>query len=275
MTGLGKFRYSYIFVDPPSMVFSSAAEFGRGLKRLRELGYGGVEMPLAQPLGFEVPQMQAAAAQAGLEFASLLTGWSYVYEGLALCSPDAKIRQDAVARLEDRVRIAAQLGAVVVVGQMQGLPKDEPDVAAGNARIAAGLQQVGRTAEALGVTLVLEAVDHLSIGFNTTLAEVEEMLRRVNSPAFKPMYDSFHANIEERSLTEPILRLGANLGHVHLCDTNGGPFGTGHLDFEAVMGALNDIHYGGWVSVKVYRYAPSWEAGAAGAMAYLQRLGAA
>jgi 5-keto-L-gluconate epimerase len=197
-----------------------------------------------------------------------------VNEGLALCSPDPALRQRAVARLEDRVRIADQLGAIVVVGQMQGLSKDEPDEKAGNDRIVAGLQQVCRTAEKLGVTVVLEAVDHLGVGFNTTIAEVEAIQRRVNSAAFKPMYDSFHANIEEHSLTEPILRLGQNLGHVHLCETNGGPFGSGHLDFAALLRALGEIHYCGWVSVKIYRLVP-WEEGAAGAMAFLRQIGAA
>jgi 5-keto-L-gluconate epimerase len=274
MASRGQFRYSFIFVNAPTEVFSSVTEFGRGLKRLRDLGYTGVEMPLAHPLGFDLAEMQAAAAEVGIKFASILTGWSYVFEGLALCSPDPQIQQGAVARLEDRVRMAAQLGAIVVVGQMQGLAKDEPDEKAGNDRIAAGLKHVCRTAEKLGVTVVLEAVDHLGIGFNTTITEVQAMQRRVNSPAFKPMYDRFHANIEERSLTEPIIRLGKDLGHVHLCDTNGGPFGSGHLDFEALMRALDDIHYSGWVSVKVYRFV-SWDEGAAGAMAYLKRIGAA
>ena len=268
-------RYSYILVDPPTAVFDSFDDFGRGLERLRELGYEGVEMPLAQPPGYGLESMQTAAERAGLKVASLLTGWSYVHEGLALCSPDPAIRRGAVARLEDRVHLAASLGAIVVVGQMQGLSKDEPDAEAGNERIIEGLRQVCRTAENLGVTVVLEAVDHLSIGFNTTIAEVQEVGRHIDSPAFRPMYDSFHANIEERSTPEPIVRLGRDLGHVHLAETNGGPFGTGHLDFRAVLAALDETRYAGWVSVKVYRYVSSWAEGAAGAMDYLRGIGAA
>lgn len=269
------YRYSFILVDSPGAIFRSFDDYRRGLERLRELGYEGVEMPLAQPPEYDLESMRTAATRAGLKFASLLTGWSYVHEGLALCSPDPSIWRGAVARLEDRVRLAASLGAIVVVGQMQGLPRDEPDTAAGNERIVEGLRQVCRTAENLGGTVVLEAVDHLSIGFNTTIAEVQEVGRRVDSPAFRPMYDSFHANIEERSIVEPIVRLGRNLGHVHLAETNGGPFGTGHLDFRAVLGALDETRYAGWVSVKVYRYVSSWAEGAAGAMDYLRGIGAA
>ena len=53
--------------------------------------------------------------------------WSYANEGLCLSSPDEKIRDAAVARLGDYIRQAAHLGAVLVVGLMQGLRSDEPD----------------------------------------------------------------------------------------------------------------------------------------------------
>ena len=33
---------------------------------------------------------------------------------------------------------------------------------------------------------------------------------------------------------------GGRLGHFHLADTNGGLYGTGNLDFAAVLGALDD-----------------------------------
>ena len=75
----------------------------------------------------------------------------------------------------------------------------------------------------------------------------------IGLPAVKPMVDTVHLNIEERSLVEPIRACGRQLRHVHLCESNAGRFGTGHIDFKAVRGALEEIGYDGFASVKVYR----------------------
>ena len=60
------------------------------------------------------------------------------------------------------------------------------------------------------------------------------------------MLDTIHMNIEERSLTEPIYRCGESLGHVHLCESNGGVFGRGHIDFKSVLQALKSVGYQGF-----------------------------
>lgn len=78
-------------------------------------------------------------------------------------------------------------------------------------------------------------------------------------------------NIEESSLTQPILDCGAALRHVHLCESHGGVLGTGHLDFAAVLAALAAIDYRGFASVKVYRKASPRQA-AADSLAFLRRL---
>jgi D-psicose/D-tagatose/L-ribulose 3-epimerase len=120
------------------------------------------------------------------------------------------------------------------------------------------------------VGLVMEPVNHLQVGFNTTVAEVRAMVARVGSPRLRPMVDTLHMNIEERSLVEPIHALGADLGHVHLCETNGGIFGSAHIDFAAVLRALDDIGYTGFIAVKVYRNA-TWGVGAATAYDVVRR----
>jgi D-psicose/D-tagatose/L-ribulose 3-epimerase len=76
---------------------------------------------------------------------------------------------------------------------------------------------------------------------------------RLGSPFFKPMLDTFHMNIEEKSLIEPIHRAGRDLAHFHLCESNGSFLGSGHFDFKAILAALEDTGYSDYVSVKAYR----------------------
>lgn len=267
------FKLGYIFVDPVH-TFDSMEVFGRALQRVRDIGFDGVEIPATPHLNSEVEALKKTAAKAGMPICSLMSGWSYFNEGLCFCSPNAELRERAVARVIEYVDIAAQLGAVLVFGQMQGFRKDEPDGAVANERIAEGLHRVARAAEGRGVTVVFEPVNHLQVGFNHTVAEVMSMVQQVNSPALRPMVDTIHMNIEERSITEPIHRVGRSLAHVHLCETNGAMLGSGHLDVPAVLHALMEIRYLGYVSVKIYREV-SWEQAAHGAMVYLKTIGVA
>ena len=85
------------------------------------------------------------------------------------------------------------------------------------------------------------------------------------------MVDTVHINVEESSLIQPIFDCGSALRHVHLCDSNGALFGSGHIDFAAVLKALEEISYDGFASVKVYRKA-AWEVAARSSIAYLRSL---
>jgi D-psicose/D-tagatose/L-ribulose 3-epimerase len=172
-------------------------------------------------------------------------------------------------RLEDYIRFAAPLGAIVVVGLLQGLRSDEPDDFKGRKRIEICLKQVAETAAKHGVTLVLEPVNHMQVGFHNSADEASALVERVNSPALSYMLDTIHMNIEERSLLETIRRHGPRIRHFHLCETNGGPFGTGNLDFPRVLATLEETGYRHGVSVKIYRKA-KWNEAALSAAEFLR-----
>src|SRR5262245_17627752 len=203
--------------------------------RIAGLGYRGIELTASHPLPYPVEEIIALSRQHDLPVVSLLSGWSYSNEGLCLASPRADVRQRAVERLIEYAGHAARLGAVLVVGLMQGLRSDEPDEAEANPRIAACLKPVAEAAASRGSTIVLEPVNHLQVGFNHTAAEATAMIERVGSPGLSYMLDTIHLNIEERSVLGTIRGHGGRIRHFHLCETNGGLFGTGNLDFPAVL----------------------------------------
>jgi len=263
-------RLSYI-VLPRLTTFESPARFERVLTFLRECGYQGVELNLTDPLGIEPELLEEMVGEAGLAIPSFLTGEAYT-DGLCLSSPDASVRERTVERLVGYVPVAARFRAILVVGLLQGLRRDEPDANVANERIVDGLKQVALAAEAKGVELVIEPVNHLQVGFNNTVAEVKSLIAAIGSPAVHPMVDTIHLNIEERSLTQPILDCGPALGHVHLCESNGGAFGTGHIDFAAVGRVLNQIGYNRFASVKVYRQS-DFQVAARESIEHLRRVG--
>ncbi len=259
-------KISYLLIEHPES-FGSFGDFSAALIRLKELGYQGVEILMTEPLGFDVDALLRFVDSIELPVVSLLTGDNYSRDGLCLSSPDADVRRRAVERLQLCIETASRFEAIIVVGLMQGVLRDEPDPSIANTRIAECLKQVAAVAEKHGTTIVLEPVNHLQVGFNNTFSEVMAMIQRVGSAYFKPMLDSIHMNIEEVSVIEPIHAAGSDLRHFHLCESNGSFLGSGHLDIPGMFAALDEIRYSGFVSVKVYRH--PWETAATRTMEHL------
>ncbi len=105
----------------------------------------------------------------------------------------------------------------------------------------------------MGGRLVLEPVNHLQVGFHHTAAEAAALVARVGSGALGYMLDTIHIHIEERSMDETIRNHGRAIRHFHLCESNGGPFGSGSIDFPQVLSTLRATGYDRYVSVKIYR----------------------
>lgn len=261
-------KLSFLLYEP----VPDLGELDRRMGLLAALGYRGIELTACHPAPYPVEAVADLAARHNLPVVSLLSGWSYAQEGLCLASPREDVRQRAVARLIEYAEQVSRLGAVLVVGLMQGLRSDEPDEAQANRRIEECLRPVAEAAARLGTTVVLEPVNHLQVGFNNTVAEAAAMAGRVGAAGVGYMLDTLHLNIEERSVIGAVRTHGRKARHFHLCETNGGPLGTGGLDFPGVLQALDEAGYEHFVSVKVYRKV-DWEEAARSAIAFLRENG--
>ena len=262
-------KFSFIIVERPDS-FASFEAFAAALRSVKDAGFDGVEFNLNGPAGYAMDSVARFVESIHLPVVSFLTGVNYFSEGLCLSSRRAEVRREAVERLQAYAQMAARFGAVMVIGQMQGFASDEPNRAAGEARIEECLKPVVEAAERHGATIAFEPVNHLQAGFHPTLADVMALAARLNSPRFKPMLDTFHMNIEEKSMIEPIHRVKGNLAHFHLCESNGSFLGSGHFHFPPILAALDETGYAGYVSVKVYRQ--PWEIAAPATMEFLAKL---
>ena len=59
------------------------------------------------------------------------------------------------------------------------------------------------------------------------------------------MLDTFHMNIEEKSLGDAIRSVGSRLAQVHTCENDRGTMGTSHVTWDEVSQALRNINYNG------------------------------
>src|SRR5438067_5428209 len=66
------------------------------------------------------------------------------------------------------------------------------------ARAADVLRQAAEHAQQAKVMLAIEYLNRFECYFLTTAAEARALVKAVNHPHFRTMYDTFHANIEEK-----------------------------------------------------------------------------
>ena len=71
------------------------------------------------------------------------------------------------------------------------------------------------------------------------------------------MADTFHMNIEERSISGVILAHGSILNHVHLSDSNRLAPGLGHIDFAEVLRTLVEVGYEGSLAFELIPTLPN------------------
>ena len=109
--------------------------------------------------------------------------------------------------------------------------------------------------------------------WSISLEQAVKLVRDVGSPAYKIYFDTFHGNIEEKSLPETIRTLGKGmLCHFHACENDRGIPGTGHQDWTGIRDALREVEYDGAAVIESFTPGTSRSrrrrrSGAAGAVA--------
>jgi D-psicose/D-tagatose/L-ribulose 3-epimerase len=118
--------------------------------------------------------------------------------------------------------------------------------------VVKNLRPLCKKAERLGLQICLEPLNRFETDFVNTCEQGLQMIDDVGSPALTLMLDTFHMNIEEKSLADAIRRAGRRLGHFHACGSDRGTPGNDHTDWKPIARALKDIRYSGDVVIESF-----------------------
>lgn len=209
-----------------------------------DLGYDVVEFPLEEPGGFDYGAAAAHLDDHDLD-ASVVVAMD---ETRDLLHDDADVRASARAYVRESVDVADALGADRVVGPLYSavgrtwrLSSSERERAID--RVVEQLRPLAGYAGDRGVTLCVEPLNRFETSVINTAAQVVEVVDRVDDPACQVLLDTFHMNVEEKSIPDAIRTVGHRLGHVHACGNDRGAPGNGHIDWAGVADALDDVGY--------------------------------
>ena len=103
-----------------------------------------------------------------------------------------------------------------------------------------------------GIVMGVEPLNRFETSFINLSDQVIEVVDRVDHPSCAIMLDTFHMNIEQKSLGDAIRAAGPRLVHLHSCENDRGAPGSGNVDWNGVAQALKDINYDGPVVIESF-----------------------
>jgi len=119
-------------------------------------------------------------------------------------------------------------------------------------RVTRELRQSAEVAKQHKIGLCIEYLNRFECYFLTTAAQAKDLVQRVNHPSFRTMYDTFHANIEEKNAAQTIKELAGSFAHVHISESDRGIPGTGMVHWDETFRALRKSGYDGWLVIEAF-----------------------
>lgn len=165
-------------------------------------------------------------------------------------------RQDFVSGLRETLDVAKQLGCRTLIAQVG---QDQPSVPREKQMqsVIDGLQACVPLLEETGIVLTIEPLntryDHPGY-FLARSDEAFAIVREVNSPYVKVLFDLYHQQITEGNLIPNLTENAQWIGHVHMAGHPGRhePFGRNEIHYPAVLGALKEAGYNGAVGLEYF-----------------------
>jgi D-psicose/D-tagatose/L-ribulose 3-epimerase len=219
------------------------------MDRLKKIGYDGVEFYIGSPEVGDYKRLGKHARDIGLG----VTAVTLVGPEENLIDSKPLVRSKGLERLKRVIDRCNDLNAKVLCGPFHsafatftqhGPTEEEYD------RSAEILYQAGDYAAQTDLILTPEALNRFECYLCNTMEQLRYLIKKTGHPNVKAMFDTHHANIEEKSLTHAIETIAPLLGHVHISENDRGTPGEGHVPWDEVFSTLAKIGYKGWYTIE-------------------------
>lgn len=224
------------------------------LPEIKRHGFDGIEVPIFSTADFRASVIRRGVEENGLE----CTACSAIPHGLSVFSDDSSVRQRTRTYLEECIKAVADAGVKILAGPLYSpvgyLPGRRRTVEEWK-RAVECYQLLSPALESYEVTVAIEPLNRFETYFLNTAEDAAALCDQVNHPNVGVLLDTFHANIEEKSIGQAYRTAGRHLKHVHTCENDRGIPGSGHVEWNDVFAALRDVGYDGWLTIESFGFA--------------------
>lgn len=221
------------------------------IERLKKIGYDGIEICMGQQETAPYKQTAKVVSDLGLG----ITCVTIVGADANPISPDKAVRAKAIDALKWNIDRTVDCGSNLLCGPFHSAfatftrADIHPDEYQRSAEV---LRAAGDYAKQAGVMLVPEALNRFECYLVNTMAQLRHLVELTNHPNVRAMFDTHHANIEEKKQVDAIKTIAPVLVHVHLSENDRGTPGSGHVDFKEALTALAGVGYDGWLTIEAF-----------------------
>jgi D-psicose/D-tagatose/L-ribulose 3-epimerase len=224
------------------------------LPRIKDGGFDGVELPILDPEAFEATAVGRELDRVGLE----RTAVAIIPGGLSLGASDPTIRRRTRAHLEACIASARDLGATILAGPMYtpvGYLTGQRRTADEWHWVIESWQQLSAAVRAAGIEIGIEPLNRFETYFLNTAADAAALCKAIGDPSIGILFDTFHANIEEKSVGPALRQAAPYLKHLHTCENDRGIPGSGHVAWAEFFEVVDDIKYDRWLTIESFGFA--------------------
>ncbi len=221
------------------------------IDKIKEAGFDGIELPLGDG---DI----AHYASLGSHFSSMeieATAVTSLAPETNIASPDPTIREAGLEQLKWAIDVAHAADIKVICGPFHSafayFTRQPPTLEEKQWSVEM-LQKAGEHAAMAEITLAVEALNRFECYLVNTMSGLKGLLDQVNHPNVGAIFDTHHANIEEKHQKDGIHTIAPHLKHVHISENDRGTPGKGHVDWDEAFKALKDVGYNGWLTIEAF-----------------------
>ncbi len=221
------------------------------LEKIKKTGYDGVEIPLFDGDAEHYKKIKKELDNLGLG----CTAVTVVNADTNPISPDASIRKAGLERIKWALDMTSVMGGDLLAGPYHsalGVFSGQPPTADERKRAVEVLTQAADHAQKVNVKIAIEYLNRFECYFLTNALDAKNLVREINHPYFGTMYDTFHANIEEKNISQAIASMEDTYIHVHISENDRGTPGSGHVHWDETFKALRKAKYDGWLTIEAF-----------------------
>jgi len=221
------------------------------LEKIKKTGYDGVEIPLFDGDSEHYKKIKKELDNLGLGCTTV----TVVNAETNPISPDASIRKAGLERIKWALDMTSVMGGDLLAGPYHsalGVFSGQPPTADERKRAVEVLTQAADHAQKVKVKIAIEYLNRFECYFLTNALDAKNLVREINHPYFGTMYDTFHANIEEKNISQAIASMEDTYIHVHISENDRGTPGSGHVHWDETFKALRKAKYDGWLTIEAF-----------------------
>ncbi len=221
------------------------------MAELKGIGYDGVELFLGEPDVNHYKTIKAELNNLGLGATTVTCPPPEANP----VSPEAGARAAGLDHMKWAIDATAALGGEVLGGPFHSAyavftgkaPTDDE-----YKWCADVMREAALYAQGAGITLATEVINRFECYMLNTTAQAAALCKAVDQPNFGFLYDTHHANIEEKNIREAITSSKNHLKVVHISENDRGAPGTGLVNWDDNFKALKEVGYDGWMTIEAF-----------------------